>query len=139
MVTSRTTFTPSIDKPFIVTLLLALSLPMVAPKHRTICKRAKKTRLVGYEPDVSELKNRCRLAGAEVMGVHMLPIAFPTGITLKAFTRSRTSTEIKTEQFGSGGGPIYFALLEHVLETEGGNNLMADWCRLFQSGGNAFP
>ena len=73
------------------------------------------------------------------MGVDMLPIAFPTGITLKAFTRYRTLTEIKAEQYGSGGDPVYFAPLEQVMETKGEKSLMADRCRLFQSEGNAFP
>ena len=98
----------------------------------------KKTYPVDYERDVAKVQNRCRLAGAEDTAVDLFPMIFPAGITLKALTRHRTSTEIETAQFGSGGGPVYLALLEQVMKAEGEGDVIAYRCRLCPNGGNAF-
>ena len=98
----------------------------------------KKTYAVGYEPDIGKLRDRFRLAGAEDTAVDMLPAIFPAGITLEALTRHRTSTDIETAQFGSGGGPVYLALLEQVVRTEGEENIVAHRCRLCRNRGGVF-
>ena len=98
----------------------------------------KKTYPVGYEPDIGKLQDRCRLSGAEDTAVDMLPAIFLAGITLEALTRHRTSTEIETAQFGSGGGPVYIALLEQVMKAEGEGSVIAYRCRLCPNGGDAF-
>ena len=98
----------------------------------------KKTYAVGYEPDMGKLQDRCILGGAEVAAVNMLPIVFPAGISLEALTRHRTSTEIETAQFGSGGGPVYLAFLEQVMKAEGEGDVIAYRCRLCPNGSDAF-
>lgn len=83
-----------------------------------------------YKSDIGKLQNRCRLAGAEEAAVGKFPIVFPAGITLEALTHHRTSAEIETAQFGSGGGPVYLALLKQVVKAEGGGNVVAHPCHL---------
>ena len=109
-----------------------------SPSHPRFPSARKKTYAVGYEPDIGKLQDRCRLAGAEDRAVDMLPAIFPAGITLEALTRHRSSTEIEAAQFGSGGGPVYLALLEQVMKAEGEGSVIAYRCRLCPNGGNAF-
>lgn len=72
----------------------------------------RKTRAVGFEPDVMRLQDRLRRHMVPEALVNLIGIIFSGGVNLNALLRQQTDAEVENGTFGCVAGRVYLALLE---------------------------